>query len=102
MTILASCFWHVGGVHFKGFLLHFGSFEGNFLENFFEDGVQAARADIFGLLVHLGRESRDGGDGVFGEAELQRLGIEQRDVLLDERVLGLGEDADEIRFGERS
>ena len=56
---------HVGGVHFKGFLLHFRSFEGNFLENFFQNGVQAARADIFGVLVHLGGEARDRGDGVF-------------------------------------
>jgi len=32
--------------------------------------VEAAGADVFGLLVHAGGEARDGGDGVFGDVEL--------------------------------
>jgi len=39
-------------------------------------------------------------DGVFGELEPNALGLEQRDVLLDQGVLGLGQDAHEIVFGQ--
>src|SRR2546426_2621026 len=49
---------NVGGVHFYVLLLQVGRFERNFIENFFEDGVQAPRADIFRLLVRLWRTSR--------------------------------------------
>ena len=40
-------------------------------------------------------------DGVVGELELDAFGVEQRDVLLDQRVLRLLEDADEILRAER-
>ncbi len=93
---------HVGRVDLEGFLFHLGRFEGNFLEHFFQNRVQPARADIFGVLVYLGGKTSDGGDGVLGERKFEWFGIEQGDVLLDEGVLGLGEDADEIRFGKRS
>ena len=58
---------HVGGVDLDVLLLQVGRFEGKFIENFFQNGVQAARADVFGLLVDAGGESRDGRDGVVGE-----------------------------------
>src|ERR1700682_6438727 len=41
---------HVRGVDLDIFLLQVGSFEGEFVENFLENSVQAASADILGLL----------------------------------------------------
>src|SRR6266404_5945560 len=89
---------HVGGVDLNIFLLEVGGFEGELVENFFEDGMQAAGANVFGLLIDNGRELGDGVDGVVGDVQLYAFGFEQRDVLLDQSILGFGEDADEIFF----
>src|SRR6266850_4167848 len=66
----------VGGVHFYVLFLEVGRFERNFVKNLFENGVQAPRADIFRLLVYACCESRDGGDGVFGNVELNAFGFQ--------------------------
>ena len=42
--------------------------------------------------------SRDLLDRVFGELEVHAFGFEQRFVLFDQRVLGLGQNAHEIVF----
>src|SRR6266851_5691477 len=89
---------NVGGVHLYVLFLQVGRFERNFVENLFENGVQAPRADIFCLLVHACGKSRDGGDGIFGNVQLHAFGLQERHVLLDERVLRLGENANEIFF----
>src|SRR6267142_397491 len=89
---------NVGGVHLYVLFLQVGRFERNFVENFFENGVQAPRADIFCLLVHACGELRDGGDRIFGNVELDAFGLKERHVLLDERVLRLGENSNEIFF----
>src|SRR5947208_11122372 len=89
---------NVGGVNLHVFLLEVGRFERDFVQNFFEDGVEAASANVFGLLVHVGGKAGDGGDGVFCDVELDALGFQQRDVLLDERILGFGQDANKIFF----
>ena len=49
----------VRAVHLHVLLLQVRRLEGNFIEHFFENRVQAARADIFGLLVHRDGETRD-------------------------------------------
>jgi len=53
--------------------------------------LEAAGADIFGLLVHAGGEAGDGSDRVFGDVELDTFGLQERDVLLDECILRLGQ-----------
>ena len=50
------------------------------------------------LLVDDGGEFGDGVDGVVGDVELHAFSFEEGDVLLDERVLGFGENADEVFF----
>jgi len=45
--------------------------------------------------------ARDGGDGVFGDVELDAFGLQQRDILLDERILRLGQTANKIFFLQR-
>src|SRR5713226_2212941 len=89
---------NVSAVNLHVLFLQVRRFEGNFIEYFFEDGVKAAGADVFGLLVYVGGEARDGGDRVFGDVELDPFGLQQRDVLLDQRILRLGQNADEIFF----
>src|SRR5947207_4655920 len=90
----------VGGVNFHVFLLEVGRLERDFVENFFEDRVQAAGADVFGLFVHAGGKAGDGGDGIFGDVELDAYGLQVRDVLLDQRILRFGQNANKIFFLE--
>jgi len=66
-----------------------------------EDRVQAARADIFRLVVDLHREERDLFDPVGCEFEFHILHPEQLPVLLGQRVLRLGENSLEILSRER-
>src|SRR5467141_2240177 len=91
----------VGGVNLHVFLFEIGRFERDFVENFFEDGVQAAGADVFGLLIDAGGEAGNGGDGIFGDVELDAFGFQQRHVLLDQRILRLGQNANKIFFLQR-
>jgi len=63
--------------------------------------VEAARPDVLGALVHQSCDARQLGDRVVAEHERHVLGREQRRVLPDERVLGLGQDADEVGLRER-
>src|SRR5258708_7840563 len=93
-------FVDVSGVNFHVLFLELGSLERNLVENLFENSVQAAGADIFGLLIDAGGEAREGGNGIFGEMQLEALGFEERGVLFDERVFRLGKNADEIFFLE--
>src|SRR5215469_2538220 len=94
-------FIDIGGVNFNVLFFEVGSLERDFVENFFKNSVQAARANVLGLLVDASGKAGHCGNGVFRKIQLQSLGFEQRGVLLDERVLRLGEDADEILFLER-
>ena len=47
------------------------------------------------------RDVGDGVDGVVGEVERHALGLQQRDVLLDQRRLRLGQDAAEVVARQR-
>src|SRR5712672_293749 len=92
---------HIRRINFHVFLLKVGSLEGKLVENFFKNGVQAASANVFCRFVDAGREFGDGIDGVVGDIQLHAFGLEQRNVLLDQRILGLGKDADKIFFLQR-
>src|SRR6267143_3032972 len=89
---------YVGGIDFNVFLLEVGRLEGEFVENLFKDSVKPAGADVFRLLIDAGSEFRDSVDSIVGDVELDAFGFEQRDILLDERILGLGENAHEVLF----
>src|SRR5216110_1391530 len=67
---------NVGGVNLHVFLLEVGRFERDFVQNFFEDGVEAPSANVFGLLVHVGGKAGDGGDGVLSNVELDAFGFQ--------------------------
>ncbi len=69
-------------------------------QHLFEDGAQAAGAGAAQQRL-LG----DGLEGVVGELELDVLELEELPVLLEERVLGFGEDPDErvlVEVGDRT
>ncbi len=70
--------------------------KGDLVEQSLHHRVQAPGADVLGLLVHLGGQRRHALDRVFGERDLDAFGRQQRDVLLHQGALGLGEDADEV------
>src|ERR1700737_1932738 len=68
---------HVGGIDLHIFLFQVGSLKGELVENLFQNGVQAARADVFGLFVDAGGKFGDGLDGVLRDVELDAFGFEQ-------------------------
>src|SRR2546423_6386853 len=83
-------FMDIRGIYFDIFLFQIRRLEGKLVENFFENGVQTSSADIFRLLVDTGSEFSDGVDSVLSNVELDAFGLEQRDILFDERVFRLG------------
>ena len=74
--------------------------EGYVFQQFFQHGVQAAGADVFGFLVHLESDFGQAGDAVGGEIELYAVGGQQGLVLLGEAGIGAGEDGLEVFHGE--
>src|SRR6266436_952524 len=91
----------VSGVYLHILLFEVRRFKRNLVEHFFKNGVQTPGADVFSLFVYAGGEARDGRDGVLGDVELDAFGLQQRDVLLDERILRLGQNANKIFFLQR-
>ena len=92
---------HVGGGDGDGRLSERGRLEARSSSTRSMIGVQAARADVLHPRVDRGGDARDLGDGVVVNLQRHLLGGEQRDVLLGERVLRLGQDAHEVLVGER-
>ena len=80
--------------------LHVGGFEGEFFEQPLEDRVQPAGADVLRGLVHLVGESASASMASSVNSSVDAFGLQQRRVLLGERVLRLGEDADEVVLGQ--
>src|SRR4029077_6569651 len=91
----------VRAVYLHILFLHVRRLEGNFVQHFFEYGVEAARADVFRLLVDHDSVPREGRDRILGESQLEAFRVQERDVLLDEGVLGFRENTYEIALGER-
>ena len=75
--------------------------EGKFLEHALHHGIQAAGTDVFHRAVHLGGDVCQGGDAVGGEGNRHIFGPHQRGVLPGQGIVGFGQDADEIAFGQR-
>src|SRR5215472_10066228 len=92
----------VGGVDHHRALATLGGIEGKLIEHALEHRVQAARADVFAARVHLRSDLRERAYRVLGEGQLDALGRHQGDVLLGQRVLRLGQDANEIVASQRS
>src|SRR5579864_868884 len=74
----------------------FGRFERYHFQDALEHRVQPSGADIFRLLVDLGREYGDRVDAAVRKIEHDPVGCEQLPVLLDERVLRLRQDGFEV------
>src|SRR5215813_1939011 len=87
---------HIGGVYNLAFLFQIGAFERNLVEDFLQDRVQAARAYVFGGLVHLESEVGHFVNRVFGDFERYAFGLHQRLVLFDQGVLRLRQDSFEV------
>src|SRR5579862_3412872 len=87
---------NIGRVDSDGFLLQIRPFEGNVVEKLLHDGVQAPRADILGAFVYRGGKAGHLLHGVVKKRELDALGFEQSDILLDQGILRLSEYADKV------
>jgi len=91
----------VGAVDDHVLVAHLRGVEGELVEQAFEDGVEAPRADVLGAIVDRLGHGRDLVDGLVAHLDLESLGFEQRRVLADERVLRFGEDAHHVLARER-
>lgn len=74
--------------------------EGEVFQDALQDRIEAAGADVFGLGIHAGGDVGDGGEGVFGEGDVDAFGLEERGVLADEGLPWLSQDAAEVILGE--
>src|SRR5207253_11511036 len=79
----------------------FRSRERDVFEEPLENRVQAPRSDVLERAVDALGVARDLPDGVVRESQIDLFRGEERPVLLQESVLGLGQDPDEIPFGQR-
>ena len=90
----------VGFVDDDALVLELRRVERDVFEELFEERMEAAGADVFGLLVDVAGELGDAADGAVFEFQFDAFRCEHGLVLLDERVLRLGEDALEVFFPE--
>src|ERR1700692_4745503 len=77
---VGKLFRNVRAVHFHIFLLQVRRLKGNFVQHFFENGVEAARADVFRLLVDHDGVARQGRDRILCESQLEDLRVQGRNV----------------------
>ena len=99
---IADVLLHIGGVDLHRLAGAVGGGERNLVEHALHHGLQPPRADVLDAGIDQHRDVGDGVDGVLGEFERHALGRHQRDVLLDQRGLGLGQDAPEVVAGQRA
>ena len=92
---------HIGGVHRDRLARPVGGGEADLLEQPLQHRVQPAGADILDPVVDIGRQVGHRVHGVVAEVQRHPLRPQQRRVLLDQRVLRLGQDAAEIVAGQR-
>src|SRR5262245_53697284 len=91
---------YVGRVDRDLLAAHLRRVEGDLVEQALHHGVQPASADALGARIHVGSDAGDLADRLVAEDDLHAFGREEGRVLADEGVLGLGQDADEVRLGE--
>src|SRR3984957_13254004 len=78
-----------------------GGGEAHLVEHALHHRLQPARADVLDRSVDLGGEAGDRRYCVIGKFEVEAFGLHQRDILLDEARLGVGQNALEILLGQR-
>jgi hypothetical protein len=91
-----SCRSTKGRVHRDPVAAAVGGHEAQLLEDALHHGVKAARADVLHAAVHLGRDARERGDALGRELHRHALGGQEPRILARQRVLRLGQDADEV------
>src|SRR3546814_14351862 len=74
--------------------------ETDFLDQPLHDRLEAARADILDLFVHLCREFRDACDRIVSEVQRHAFGAEQCRILFGKTGLRLAEHTDKILIGQ--
>ena len=74
--------------------------ERDVFEQLFQHRMQAARADVFGFLVHLISDFGQAGDAVVGELQVYAIGIQQCLVLAGEVGVGAGEDGFKVVYAQ--
>ena len=92
---------YVGGVYGDGVAGFFGGVEGDVVEEAFEDGLEAACADVFDRVIDLDGEIREAVYGAFVEGEGDVFSGHESFVLLDQAGFRLDQNAAHIIAGER-
>ena len=78
-----------------------GGGKADFLQQFFQNRVQAACADVFDRLVNVHRQMRQRGDGIIFKNQRHVFGAHQGFVLFDQAGFGFGQNTAKIFFGQR-
>src|SRR6478609_8566176 len=91
---------HVDRIYFYVLAFEVRTVEGNLFEQFLEDRMQSPSTDVLGRLVYPSRERRDLFQRILRERQLDAFRIQQRLILLHQRVLGLFQNPNEISLGQ--
>src|SRR5215472_2310125 len=77
-----------------------GAREGNFLEESLQDRVEAPGTDVLQGSIDPFRVTRDLANGLFRKLKIDVLRSQQRRVLLEQSILGLGQNPNEVLLSQ--
>src|SRR5579872_96693 len=83
------------------FAVTIGRGKGNVVEHALHHGLQTSRANILHRRIDGNRDIGERVDRAVGDVERHAFGLHQRDILLDQRGLRLGQDPPHVVAGER-
>ena len=93
---VADVLLHVIGIDLDGLAMTVRRGERNLVEHALHHGLQPSRTDVLHRRIDGDRDVRQRIDGIVGYVERDAFGLQQRDILLDQRCFRLGQDASHV------
>ena len=98
---VADVLLHVIGIDLDGLAMTVRRGERNLVEHALHHRLQPPRTDILHRRIDGDRDVRQRVDGIVGDVERDAFGLQQRDILLDQRCFRLGQDAAHVVARQR-
>jgi len=92
---------HVIGIDLDGLAMTVRRGKGNLVQYPLHHRLQPPRADILHRRIDRDGDVSQRVDGAVGDVERDAFGLQQRDILLDQRRLRFGQDAAHVVAGQR-